>query len=65
MKNKPKPTPKVRNTIPAWECPKCGRTHPITVQTCECRGALTQPYPPSRDNCPWWEVTKIWCRNRR
>ena len=23
-----------KNTIPAWECPKCGATHPITVNTC-------------------------------
>lgn len=38
-----------QNKIPAWECPKCGTTHPITVESC-CKNSGKQennkPYPP-------------------
>lgn len=32
-KPKKKPSPKAAN-IPAWECPKCGACHPVTVTVC-------------------------------
>ena len=44
---KPKParkTKKTTATIPAWTCPKCGATHPITVSVC-CKPAATSPLP--------------------
>ena len=39
---KPKPARKTTATIPAWTCPKCGATHPITVDAC-CKPAATFP----------------------
>ena len=47
MPKKPKPARKTKNptaTIPAWTCPKCGATHPITVPTC-CKPAADAPLP--------------------
>ena len=41
---KPKPARKPAATIPAWTCPKCGATHPITVDAC-CKPAATFPLP--------------------
>jgi hypothetical protein len=32
--------------IPSWICPKCGTTHPITVQNCCANSNFTQPYKP-------------------
>jgi hypothetical protein len=32
--------------IPAWICPKCGTTHPITVQSCCQKDNFYQPYKP-------------------
>jgi hypothetical protein len=35
MKKKTKKTKsQIKPTVPAWQCPKCGATHPITVFTC-------------------------------
>lgn len=44
MPKKPKPAKKPTATIPAWTCPKCGATHPITVPTC-CKHAADAPIP--------------------
>jgi len=44
MAKKPKPARKTTATIPAWTCPKCGATHPITVDVC-CKPAATFPLP--------------------
>ncbi len=45
-------------TIPAWTCPKCGATHPITVDSC-CKPVAVpslpvpkQPEPPIRIRPP-------------
>lgn len=46
MKQKPKGSrPQKAATIPAWTCPKCGTTHPITVDSC-CRPTDKQPWVP-------------------
>lgn len=63
MKNKKPPKPKP--TIPAWECPRCGRTHPITTQTCECihryRAASTRTPPFPFDTPQWSDFPIVWC----
>lgn len=46
MPKKPKPARKTKKptaTIPAWTCPKCGATHPITVGSC-CKPLNPQPW---------------------
>jgi hypothetical protein len=50
MKNEPTNNDPRTASIPAWTCPKCGATHPITVASC-CGPAPTwtcgQPLPES------------------
>lgn len=41
-KRKTKPAKKQTATLPAWECPKCGACHPITVTAC-CAPQRFQP----------------------
>lgn len=43
-------------TVPAWECPKCGTTHPVTVDSC-CKNSkrnegYVPPYMPSNPFAP-------------
>ena len=46
MNKKTKPARKpAAGTIPAWTCPKCGATHPVTVESC-CKPAQTEPFRP-------------------
>ena len=59
MPKKRKPARKTKKptaTIPAWACPKCGATHPITVPTCCKRAAPcplpSTPKPPTRVRLP-------------
>lgn len=61
MKNKPAQPKKQKSaTIPAWECPRCGRTHPITVTTCEC--GPTNPYRyPFSPKYPEWPYPPVTC----
>ena len=46
MSKKPKPTTKAPFTVPAWMCPKCGATHPITVPTCCKPVQQAEPFRP-------------------
>lgn len=49
-----------KQQIPAWTCPKCGTTHPITVRDC-CRNSgfgdewvwPSNPYTPTLPASPW------------
>lgn len=52
MSKKPKPAKKPTATIPAWTCPKCGATHPITVPTCCGPTPLKPPSLPSPPTQP-------------
>ena len=47
----PAPPPPTNHPLPAWVCPHCNRSHPITVQSCECavrevRVPYVAPLPP-------------------
>lgn len=54
-KNAKKKPAKIVPSVPAWQCPKCGATHPIMVGTC-C-APLVPPYKPEepwRRSVPWY-----------
>ena len=60
MKKKPpEPQPKPAS-IPAWTCPKCGATHPITVQSCCAPPKYENPHPAPL--MPWAPIGPIYCR---
>lgn len=63
--NKKKPKPKPAPIIPAWTCPKCGATHPITVTTC-CSPPIDKTMYPPPMIPPWnpWPPPVICGANR-
>lgn len=67
MRPKPKKKPvQPTSTVPAWTCPKCGATHPITVQGC-CYPPIDQTiYPPmyplpTKPQWPQWPASPVTC----
>ncbi len=54
---------KKQQTVPAWVCPNCGKSHPITVREC-CKAPVSiepfkpyQPWQPPPQDGPW---PRIW-----
>lgn len=54
---------KKQQTVPAWVCPNCGKSHPITVREC-CKAPTNiepfkpyQPWTPPPQDGPW---PRIW-----
>lgn len=59
-----------KSEVPAWTCPKCGRTHPITTTTCECSDGGNVPawfpspwHPPTIPYwwSPWYPPYEVTC----
>lgn len=69
LNSDPGHTPTNNHPLPAWVCPHCNRSHPITVQSCECAVRLVQrppyvaPLPPTVPyRGPQWPGEDVTCK---